>query len=97
MNTDTKYLIESYHLNDEVTWDQIDTLIPKYQLVDHIDYFLTNLKANHQLPGKIYEKLSGIGNWYREKEFVTPKQHRFATLTIIAYWYELENQYRYYI
>lgn len=97
MKTETKYLIDQYHLSDNITWHQINTLIPKNQLVYHIDEFLSNLKGNHELPGKIHFKLQDIGHWIRQHEIVTPKQHRFVTLAIIGYWNELKDEYRHYI
>jgi hypothetical protein len=97
MDSQTKYLIDQYHLSDDVKWDQVDSLIPYYKLVEYMDNFLIHLKSDHEVPGKVYAKLLGIGQWIRENKIITTKQHRYVTLAIIGYWHEIEDEYRYYL
>ncbi len=75
----------------EVNWDILSDLdfTPK-ELQQAIDQFLISLISNHQLPGSDYYKLQGIGHWIRQNNDATPKQERYAILTMSAYWDQLD-------
>lgn len=96
MKSHTKYLLDDYNLSDSINWNQVDNLIPKNQIVEHIDEFLSNLKSDHELPGSVYFKLLGIGDWYRQRGFVTQRQHRYVVLAMVAYWNEVEQNFKQY-
>jgi hypothetical protein len=96
MKSQTKYLLDDYNLSDSITWNQVDNLIPKDQILQHIDEFLLNLKSNHQLPGSVYMKLISIGDWYRQHGFITQRQYRYVTLAIVSYWNEVREDFRQY-
>lgn len=87
------YQIEnlSYNLTDPIDWDNIDNINPnKEELRSTIDYFLSHLIDNHDLPGDVYRKLMGIGYWIKTESFLTRKQKRYSILSMAAYWDQLD-------
>jgi hypothetical protein len=88
------YEIESLrYLNEEQEiWDKIDqiemNLNPK-DLMKAIDYFISHLSPEHNLSGKTYETLCGIGNWDRENNHLTHKQIIFAVMSMADNWNQL--------
>jgi hypothetical protein len=78
-------------LKDEIDWDIISDLdfTPK-DLQKAIDLFLTSLMSNHRLPGNDYYKLQGIAHWIKENDDATPKQERYAIITMCYYWDQLD-------
>jgi hypothetical protein len=66
-------------------WKQVDDILtnPK-DLIDSVDWFISNLGPNHDLLGRDWNKLVGIGEWAREYHSFTRTQARFVTITISA-------------
>lgn len=80
----------SYITSEIEIWDQIDliskSITPK-DLYRSIDIFISNL--NHNLTGKDYYTLCGIGDWARTHNDFTTKQLQFSLLTMAANWNEI--------
>ena len=90
------YKIEqiSYIENIDEIWnliDQIDQELTPRDLIQIIDYFISNLSSDHRLPGSDYYQLCGIGDWVRTHNDYTPRQMKWVILTIAQYWYELDQ------
>lgn len=95
MTEEQIYKIEYISLRDEWTWEGVDEVFHDYRdVLRAIDYFLLNLKPNHEVPGKVYEKLSGIGDNIREHNSFTDRQARYTVLALAGYWSEV-NQFKY--
>jgi hypothetical protein len=81
-----------YWNNSVIDWNEIDDVFNNpFDVIISVDYFLTNLRPNHELPGDVYYKLLGIANWAREENFLTKKQLRYAAIGIAGYWNELDD------
>jgi hypothetical protein len=77
--------------NTELDWNDIDNLfLNDRDLIQSIDYFLTILLENHEVPGKVWDKLLGIGTWYKDNQFLTIKQKRYAAIAIVGYWDQID-------
>jgi hypothetical protein len=57
-------------------------------LIKQVDYFISNLRDDHQVPGNVYYTLLGIANWAREGKPLTNTQISF----VIHHLEELEDQ-----
>jgi len=88
------YEIESlrYLKEEQEIWDKIDhiemNLNPK-DLMKAIDYFVLHLSPEHNLSGKTYQTLCGIGNWSKENNHLTHKQIVFALMSMADHWDQL--------
>ena len=87
--------LEVLHLkdSDENIWREIDDVFHNYQdVIDTIDYFILNLKSDHQVPYKIYLKLCDMGQTIREHKSYTTKMRRYITVALASYWYDLSEE-----
>jgi len=76
---------------DSVNWDIFDELrVNPQDLQEMIDYFLSSLQSNHQLPGRDYITLQGIAYWIRQRKPLTDRQMKYSILTMVFYWNELD-------
>ena len=53
-------------------------LTSEKDLIRSVDYFITHLRDDHEIPGEVYYTLLGIANWAREEKFVTHKQKAYV-------------------
>ena len=78
--------------SEELDWNHIDEIFTNpYDVITSVDYFLTNLRQEHLVPGEVYYKLSGIAYWAREKNFLTKTQRRYVAIAIASYWDDLDD------
>jgi hypothetical protein len=84
---DLLYTVERLHYylkeNNEINWEYVDELhmecdVSPRDMRKLIDYFLTNLLDNHQLPGNVYAILSGIGDYIRVHDNITSRQMNYV-------------------
>ena len=91
MTEEQIYKIETISLRDEWNWNEVNEIFSNYlEVINAIDYFLSHLTTNHQVPGKVYHKLIGIGDNIREHKSFTDKQSRYVTLALAGYWTEVD-------
>jgi hypothetical protein len=92
------YQIEKLHYymidHGEVNWNLIDdlddTISPK-DVKKLIDYFILKLPRNHNVPGKVYETLCGIGDYSSQHNSISSKQFKYVFANIAAYWNEMDH------
>jgi hypothetical protein len=72
-----------YHL--EITDNSDDLDLSDYQCVKTAEYLIKHLNYNHSMPGKDFEQILGILDWYNESRFITPKQHYYLTMILWEY------------
>ncbi len=72
----------------DIDWEVIDEVFDNnsYRMIKCVDWFISNLDPNHEIPGSEYETLLGIANWARENEFATTRQFRYVVMTIAKNW-----------
>jgi hypothetical protein len=91
MTEEQLYKLETISLNDSVDWNEINDVFHDYkEVVTAIDYFLLHLRSNHDVPGKAYHKLIGIGDNIKEHRSFTDKQARYVVLALAGYWSEVD-------
>ena len=91
MNDEQIYKIETIFLRDDWSWNQLDEVFrTNTQILNAIDYFIRHLKLHHEVPGKVYHKLIGIGDNIREHNSFTQKQSRYVALALAGYWDQLD-------
>jgi hypothetical protein len=81
-----------YENESDIYWkiNQIKSQLNHGDIYRLVDYFLLHLRYNHDLPGKVYVTLSGIGKWERDKKPLTDKQIFYVLASIASYWDELD-------
>jgi hypothetical protein len=87
--------LEVLHLkdSDENIWKDIDDVFHNYQdVIDTIDYFILNLKSDHEVPYKIYLKLCDMGQTIKDHKSYTTKMRRYITVALASYWYDLNEE-----
>lgn len=62
-----------YHL--EITNNQEDLDLNQNDCIKISSYLINNLRDDHLIPGNVYFQFIGILDWYKEHNFITPKQH----------------------
>jgi hypothetical protein len=78
-------------MTEKDIWTRIDSIpCSNRDLIKVIDWFLTNLSRQHMVPGADYAKLSGIGHWIRQHDYMTLPQRRYSLLCMATYWAELD-------
>lgn len=83
-----RYLTSEQDIFEKLDQIQID-ITPK-ELIRAIDYFLTHLGDHHNLSGKQFETLTGIGHWARENHHLTEKQIMYSMLTMAEHFDQLD-------
>ena len=96
---DLLYTVERlhYHLKEtnEINWEYVTELhmecdVSPRDMRKLIDYFLVNLSHNHQVPGKVYETLSGIGDYVRIHNDITSRQMNYVFANIATHLDQLD-------
>lgn len=82
------HLYHNYqYITEDELWKLVDQVFQNDQeVLISIDYFLAHLTDNHDIPGNVWYKLTGIGDWIRQGIITTQKQERFVVMSLIAYW-----------
>ena len=85
------YLANSRNLTETRVWALIDDLFDKPRdLIETVNYFIDNLKSNHNMIGKDWEKLVSITQWVDENNVTTPKQIRAVGIILALNWSDLK-------
>ena len=70
--------------------DYIEVMETPNQVIRAIDYFIGHLREDHQVPGKVWYTLNGIGDWAKQHGFVSDKQFSYVYYQIQQYHDELD-------
>jgi hypothetical protein len=85
------YLANSSKLNENKIWELVDDLFHNDKdLIDTINYFISNLSPEHQVPGKDFEKLVSIAQWVDENQTSTQKQKRAVGIILGLNWNHID-------
>lgn len=74
-------------LNSDAIWHIVDSFTQK-----HINEVMPLLFACDL--GRDFDQASGIADWYREHNFMTPSQRRWVILTIADRWHTMKSHKR---
>lgn len=88
---DVLYKIDLLSGTDLSDWNRIDDVFENYlDVVRAINYFISNLKSDHSVPGNDYYQLLGIADWAKQNQTITQKQSRYTALTLALYWNQID-------
>ncbi len=74
--------------NREVDWNLIDDVFDynHHKMIKCIDWFISNLDPNHNMPGQEWDQMTKIAKWAKDNNWATPTQMRWVVMSIIKNW-----------